>query len=374
VTQETVPAKVDPIAEQLQIAKLYFDRCDFAIAIEKYSELSENFKQQKNWEEYLKCQNFILRMYAEMEEFDKINDLKEKLQDLVLNEGFELSSRTYYTLGLFTFYKEQYPVALDYFQKALQLGFAKDSKEDICHGIFGVGMVYYATNRLSEALKEVYNLKVFFEVLQLPQVKMSTLILNAHILRKLNRHNEALEILWECYSSLREEKNIWMFTSLLYGMALTYDDMGEIDLAKTYLKLAKGFASNGNLRHTSRSIDSKLESLGVRPHNDYDLIFNMKANTVTERKRGTVDFKNQFILLDLLQLFISNPGETFSKESLVERIWKQTYSPSVHDNKIYVTIKRLRQMIEPDEEKPRYIFRAKNGYYMNKNTRVLLEH
>lgn len=365
---------VDPIAEQQKIAKLYFDRCDFVTAIKNYTELSEHYKQAKNWDEFLKCQNFILRMYAEMEEFDKINAMKESLQDLVLNEGFELSSRTYYTLGLFTFYKEQYPMALDYFQKALQLGFAKDNKEDICHGIFGIGMVYYTTGRLSEALKEVYNLRVFFEVLDLPQVKVSSLILNAHILRELNRYNEAMEILWECYQTLRDEGNIWMFSYLLWGMGLAYEDMGESDLAKTYLKLAKGFANPGNLKYLSRQIDSRLENLGVRPHNDYDLIFNLKANTVTERKRGTIDFKNQFILLDLLQLFISNPGETFSKEALVERIWKQSYSPSVHDNKIYVTIKRLRQMIEPDEEKPKYIFRAKNGYYMNKNTRVLLEH
>jgi DNA-binding response OmpR family regulator len=54
-------------------------------------------------------------------------------------------------------------------------------------------------------------------------------------------------------------------------------------------------------------------------------------------------------------------------------VWKQDYDPGIHDNKIYVTIKRLRKLIEPDYEKPRYIFRAKNGYYLNKNTKVLLE-
>jgi DNA-binding winged helix-turn-helix (wHTH) protein len=58
---------------------------------------------------------------------------------------------------------------------------------------------------------------------------------------------------------------------------------------------------------------------------------------------------------------------------IVEKIWKQSYDPGVHDNKLYVTIKRLRKMIEPDFEKPKYIFRAKNGYYLNKNARVLLQ-
>lgn len=361
-------------SEMQKIAKLYFDRCDFAIAIETYKTLSDIYKKEKNWEEFLKCQNFLLRMYAEMEDHEKINQLKEKLQDLVLNEGFELSSRTYYTLGLLTFYKGQYPLALDYFQKSLQLALSTDNKEDICHAILGVSNVYYMTDRLSEALKEIYNLKVFFEVLDLPMLKISTNMINAHILRKLGRYKEAMEILWECYEFLKKEKNLNMFTSLLYGMGLTYEDSGDVDMAKTYLKLAKGFVDPQNLKWLSKNIDQKLESLGVRPHNDYDLIFDAKGNTVTERNRGAVDFKNQFILLDLLHLFMQSPGETFSKENLVKRIWKQDYNPSIHDNKIYVTIKRLRQMIEPDAEKPKYIFRAKSGYYLNKNTRILMEH
>ena len=74
--------------------------------------------------------------------------------------------------------------------------------------------------------------------------------------------------------------------------------------------------------------------------------------------------------MDLLKLFISKQGEVFSKEFLVEHIWKQDYDPAVHDNKIYVTIKRLRKMIEPDYDRPKYIFRSKNGYFLNKSIKV----
>ena len=77
--------------------------------------------------------------------------------------------------------------------------------------------------------------------------------------------------------------------------------------------------------------------------------------------------------MDMLRLFIQNPGNVYSKEVLVKQVWKQEYNPAVHDNKIYVTIKRLRKLIEPEYDKPRYIFRAKNGYYLNKNTSILLQ-
>ena len=70
---------------------------------------------------------------------------------------------------------------------------------------------------------------------------------------------------------------------------------------------------------------------------------------------------------------MSQPGSIYSKESLVEKIWQQKYNPLVHDNKIYVTIKRLRELLEPDYKNPKYIFRTKEGYYMSKKIRALIK-
>jgi len=113
-----------------------------------------------------------------------------------------------------------------------------------------------------------------------------------------------------------------------------------------------------------------MNDLSKSESSSSDLVFDLDNHAIVERSLGKIDFKNQFILLDLLKLFISNQGQIFSKEYLVEHVWKQNYDPEVHDNKIYVTIKRLRKMIEPDYDKPKYIFRAKNGYYLNKSAKV----
>ena len=96
----------------------------------------------------------------------------------------------------------------------------------------------------------------------------------------------------------------------------------------------------------------------------------MRSHAVTEKTKGKIDFKNQFILLEMLKLFLAHPGRVFSKEEFIETVWKQSYNPSVHDNKIYVTIKRLRKVIEPDYNKPKYLFLAKNGYYFSKDVHI----
>lgn len=69
-------------------------------------------------------------------------------------------------------------------------------------------------------------------------------------------------------------------------------------------------------------------------------------------------------------MFTKNPGHIYSKEALAQIIWNEDYNSSTHDNKIYVTIKRLRTLVEPNLESPQYILRSRNGYYLNQATKV----
>lgn len=368
-----VEEKTNKPESTYEIGKLYFERGDFKVAIEKISKAASTFYSEKNFDEFMKCQNILLRMYAEMEDAEKIKTIKESLQDLVLNKNVELNSKTYYTLALCASYKGQHKVALEYLEKSLAIALSGDQKEDICYAIHGLAIVYHFLGRYEDALKEIYNLQVFFQVLDLPDLRLASQVLNGHILLKMGKYDQALDVFWQCYDVLKEQKNLYMYVSLLFAMGITYADSGEVDLGRMYLTLAKRAVDPASLRYLGRSIDERLKRLGAMEDSEYDIVFDSATNTVTEKKKGRVDFKNQFILLDMLRLFLKNPGEVYTKEALVERVWKQEYDPAVHDNKIYVTIKRLRKMIEPDYDKPRYIYRAKNGYYLNKNARVLFD-
>lgn len=356
----------------LELGKLYCDRGDFVIAIQNLNEASVLFHKEKNYSLYLDAMNLILRMHAEREEFEAIHLLKEKLQDLVLKEGFELTSKTYYTLAVCASYKGQQDTALDYLQKALAIALQNDHKIDLCHAITGIALSYKQLGRYADALKEIYNLQVFFQVLDVPDIKIATQIINANILTDTGKPEQAIELLWQAYDSIRLTKKMTTYVHLLHNMGRAYFQMGEKDLARTYLQLAWKSVDPQNMVALARRIRMHLDQLGVNDADNFDLVFDFEDHTLVEKKLGKVDFKNQFILLDLLRLFAQNLGQVYSKEYLVQNVWKQSYDPGVHDNKIYVTIKRLRKMIEPDFDKPKYIFRAKNGYYMNKSARILI--
>lgn len=358
---------------QFELGKLYYERCDFGVAIEKYREAADLYFESRDFSKYLECQNALLRMYAEKGDSESIRVTKERLQDLVLKEGFDLSARTYYTLGVCASYKSQLDIAIDYFQKSLSIALANDDKESICYAIYSIGATYYSLDRLQDALKEVYNLQVFFQVLDLPDLKLSAQILNGLIFRKLKKFDQALEIFWDCYDQMKTSKNMFVYLGILRHLGITYKDAGDFDLARLYLRLVKKSIDPASLTLMAASVDAQLTELGESNNEDFDLIFDAASNFVTEKKKGRIDFKNQFILLDMLRLFMKQPGVVYSKELLVKQVWKQDYDPVVHDNKIYVTIKRLRKLIEPDFDKPKYIFRAKNGYYLNKTAKILVQ-
>lgn len=352
------------------VAKLYFDRGDLSLAIPKFKEALDTYYNERKFSEYLECQNRLLRCYAEREQFEEIQAIKERLQDLVLREGFELNAKTYYTLALCTSYRGQHETALEYLQKSLALALATDVKKDICFAISGFVAVYVLLRRYEEALKEIYNLQVFFQVYDMPELRVSAQINNAIILSNLGKLEQARDILWQAYDAVRDQKSLMMLIYVQMNLGIVYAEMGDHEMAKSHLKMAFQICDPKELKYRFSALKNELEKLGDLNQENYDLVFDSENHTVIEKRLGKIDFKNQFILLDLLKLFVQNQGHVYSKEFLVERVWKQNYDPSVHDNKIYVTIKRLRKMIEPDYEKPKYIFRAKNGYFMNKSARV----
>ena len=65
---------------------------------------------------------------------------------------------------------------------------------------------------------------------------------------------------------------------------------------------------------------------------------------------------------DLLQLFITNRGKVFSRETMLETVWKYDYMGDAHT--VDVHIRRLREKIERNTAKPEFIFTKWGvGYY-----------
>lgn len=354
----------------LEIGTLYCDRGDYKLALPNLEDAAKNFLAERNFNEYLRTLKYIMRIHAERNDQEKITQIKEHLHDLIIREGIELSSKIYCALGSCSVLKNQPENAAEYYKKALELGLKDNNQEDMCNAILGLSICYRILGKHEEALKEVYNLNIFLQVLNSTELRIASANSNARILMDLKKYEQALDILWIAYEEIKHTKQLYTALGILINIGICLFELGQKDAARIYFSLAHKSIDPENNKAYLFAVEKYLKALDSSSSSEVDMIFDLDNHAIIEKSLGKIDFKNQFILLDLLKLFISNQGQIFSKEYLVEHVWKQNYDPEVHDNKIYVTIKRLRKMIEPDYDKPKYIFRAKNGYYLSKNAKV----
>ena len=90
-----------------------------------------------------------------------------------------------------------------------------------------------------------------------------------------------------------------------------------------------------------------------------DMTVNLNNRSVTVGDREVNLTAKEF---DLLQLFVTNRGKVFSREALLETIWKYDYLGDLRT--VDVHIRRLREKIEKIPSQPEYIFTKWGvGYY-----------
>ncbi|MDO5323607.1 MAG: response regulator transcription factor, partial [Clostridia bacterium] len=90
-----------------------------------------------------------------------------------------------------------------------------------------------------------------------------------------------------------------------------------------------------------------------------DMQLNLNNRSVTVAGKEVNLTAKEF---DLLQLFATNRGKVFSRENLLETIWKYDYLGDLRT--VDVHIRRLREKIERVPSQPEYIFTKWGvGYY-----------
>ncbi len=80
-----------------------------------------------------------------------------------------------------------------------------------------------------------------------------------------------------------------------------------------------------------------------------DVEVNLRSHQVARRGKG-VDFSAKEF--DLLKYFLCHPGETLSRDRLLEDVWGYDHYPTTRTVDAHIV--RLRQKLEPSPEEPRY--------------------
>lgn len=392
VVEKASPMALSPAGESsvgtvevlgwLQVARLHFKICDFDQA-ERYLKQAIDYAQpRREWPLLLKAIPLLLRIYAEREELGKISETKELLADLVIRQECQLDGEILYNLGICAAYRQQVNEARSYFERALKEIGESDSlvKSQARFGLalcfFHMGQTKPALEMLREVESSVSNQSLAESFVEYQDLLISTQIAKSLVYRSGKEFDQARQCLVSAEEAFKRSPALYTHLNILYAKATLYHEMGQYSEARTLYGVLQGMIQVPNLAHYSSQVNRKITELNRSVGLDYDLLLDKEDGArVVEKDLGAIDFRNQFILFELLEIFAREPGRVFSKANLIERVWKASYSSEQseqNDNKLYVTIKRLRKMVEPNLDKPHYILRRKGGYCLNPTAKVVI--
>ena len=410
----------------LDMAVLLFSNGSFSKSLIYLKKSMGTFQHLKDFDSYFYCYNLVIQTLNELDERDKLKQWNKSVQEFCIANQVSLSPIILVCSAYYSMYAEKdFEKARADLNKALKLSFDRHdsymksedrvgqnkARMEIISCLYTYSLYYYEMEDYNNCLQELKNLNILLkdysdlkdqvewdhsktdnaQELQrhhqilvalnktfpaVERMKLGVKFLTALIeLRHSKNYKKAEMLLWELYEKANKTNNIYVIPMVLIHMSWCYSKLNNKKQALMFFNLAKK-----NVNPERKLLVNYIESLGkkeklnsVGEEDNYDIIFDLKDHLIVEKEKGCIELKNQFILMDLLKLFLLNPGVSYSKESIIQKVWKQKYSPDTHDNKIYVTIKRLREMIEMNSCKPAYICRNSRGYYFSNSAKVLIK-
>ncbi len=304
-------------------------------------------------------------------ELNSRNDLKA-FKELLLQK--KETSLVNYLCGMCDFYLSDFYGAHENLQKCLTKAFSSSEKIDACYAILGLIRVYFELNMYEEALQELENLDVFFGVISINRLKLISLYIRGRIYFKYKDYQKAQNYYLSCSKILSLYPNSYYLYNVILSLIYIEKKMGTFKVSTSQLWMLYSISKNNMPKVFSRFKLQTAESSKLLDADEaYDLSYNKKDKTLFEKEIGSISFVNNKILSDLLEVFIKKPGVMVTKDEIAKVVWKQKYKSALHDNRIYATIKRLRNRIEPDLSCPKYIFIGKNGYFLSREAKILIK-
>ncbi len=355
-----------------------FYRARFDSAEECFRRSQESFAASSNWRGFFDASAYLVRLEFERQREVSPFVRRQELQRVVdENElDFVAKAKAHFVLGLLDCASGKFPEATADFEKSL--GFADKAKENQARVAPLYGLAYAAdqSGDIDLAFSYLKKVTVLLELNDHPEYFTKTLLMRSSLYHRVGQYDQALKEAWQAYRMLVQVPNFVLYVTTLEELAKIYLAKKDIMGARHYLELAQQAVAGSELKRSSESVRETLAMLERKDSaNDFDYFFEVDRGVLINRNGSKLDFGGQFVMQDLLALFTKSPGRSFSKEEIVSAVWSEEYDPVSHNNKLYVTIRRLRRMLQQmDLSVPssNLIIRSKEGYRLDPEVHVQL--
>ena len=336
-----------PIENLILKGQISFERCDFSLARQYLTQALKNPSIDTDLK--LKATYYIFRCDMEDGKSIAFEDLIEEL------EKVESDFALYFIAALHVLSKSPQKgrkIALDLFRQSKSSELKQKSA------------LLYA-DCLAQTGKYARSLKIIDQIPDdFTDLYFCKEITKGRLLSILGRKSEAEKQFLSTFHQLFGS-DYWYYVircMLYYANFLRIS--GSKDQALTLLKLLPQSKVN-SMKSVKSFYEIEIKNL-LEP---VDIIYDSGLRIVHLKDKYDISLGNQNILIKLLLLFIKNKGVKFSKEELIQKVWEEKYDPIVHDNKIYYSINRLRNLLGQSKVN-KFIVSHGLSYALNENIKV----
>ncbi|MCO5142838.1 MAG: helix-turn-helix domain-containing protein [Oligoflexia bacterium] len=370
-----------------ELGQLYLEKCDFPNAVDCLEKVKTEALQFHLYDNYFKAISFLLRIHTERLDFNKQDSLIRE----VLQVGESLQKFDRYlpkilnNQGIACSYQKDFAGAKSYFEQSYEaikkvMGNLEErsaaEKSSIVRDYLAIKLSLAVTQsdlgqksesieageKLLTEIDETLHGPNAIDGISLYDIEAGALLMIGISYNCLNEHERAMDYFWKAHGVLKIHRNWSYYYYVLLGLGRSYLGQGNSERAQIFFDLISDAISDLELNALKRALE-RVSKVGIRGENR--LVIDRERKVIKEPTLGEVHFERRFVLLEILYLLAQNPGKVFSKEELVDKIWRENYNPMIHDSKVYTSISRLRKLIEPDFKRPIYILNERDGYTFN---------
>lgn len=375
----------------LELANLYYEKCDFKNALDYLEKTRKESLKFQLYTNYFQAIALLIRIYAEKMEQKKIKELVEEAAKTGIDVDSypKYAAKIKYNEAVGNIYNNDPKKAQEAFEESFQMakkhiqtaklskGELFDSQKDLLKARFGLASTQFSSDNIEESEEAYKSLSIDLVKLshegtdefasQLEHLETSILIALGNVYREKKEHRKALDYFWKAHGQIKTHRAWCYYYYVLLGMGRVHFAMGDVNRARTFFDLVEDAMENLELNALKGILHR--ENLQAKKAMA-SIIFDCNKKLIIEKEKGDIHFDRRFILLEIVCLLASHPGRVFSKQEVVETVWKMNYNPLLHDNKVYTSINRIRKLIEADFKSPRYILNERNGYSFNQDVAV----
>lgn len=295
-------------------AKGYFDKgLDFYSkmqldsALNNFQQASIIFKKAEKWNNYLICEYYCGQILLTNGNFDfaqKVYENIETVSNEKIGKSNDILAATYSSLGQIYFHKADLGMALDYFDKTLnlQLELKGDSSIEVANVYNSIGNVLSAMGEYDMALENYdKNLEISQKFYGENSPELATTLNNiAIIYSSTGQYSKSLEIRQKILNIVVGEngENNIESAEAYSGIGKIYCDKGENDLAKDYVL---------------KSIEIKKKLLG---ENNYKIADDYIQLGIIYESTGDYEKAQEYYFM-ALEIKITNFGENHPDISII---------------------------------------------------------